>query len=416
MDAAAPVPGTNGRFAENLVFFARALRAAGLPVGPKAVLEAIEAVTAAGIGGKQDLYWTLHAVFVKRREHSILFEQAFRVFFRRKAFIEKMIAQLSRAAPADPEKKHEEMLRRINEALFGAEKPKEKPEPTEIEIDARMTVSEVERLRSRDFEQMSAAEIRKAKDEVAHLVMPLEWVPTRRFSPDPHGHRVDARRSLRASLRAGGATIDIRFRSRAEKRPPLVAICDISGSMANYSRIFLHFLHALTRSGRRVHTFVFATELTNITRALQSHKDPDLALAACGHLVRDWEGGTRIGQALSAFNKNWSRRVLSGGAVVLLITDGLERKLSRDLVDAVDRLHRSSRRLIWLNPLLRYDAFEPKAVGMRAMLPHVDEFRTLHNLNAIADLCRALSAHRPAREADPKRFRVEKLTPEAFAS
>jgi uncharacterized protein with von Willebrand factor type A (vWA) domain len=406
----APVVGEaeGGRLAENIAFFARTLRAAGMPVGPKTVIEAIEALQVAGIGSKQDLYWVLHAIFVTKREHSVLFEQAFRVFFRRRGYVEKMIAQLSRVVPGEA-RNHEEMLRRITEALFGNEPPKGEEKPSDVDIDARMTVSDTERFRAKDFEQMTAVELARAKAQVADLVMPLEWVSTRRFRPDPHGHRIDARRSLRASLRAGGATIDLKWRARAEKRPPLVAICDISGSMASYSRIFLHFLHALTKTGRKVHTFVFATELTNITRALQAHKDPDLALAACGHMVRDWEGGTRIGEVLVEFNKNWSRRVLSGGAVVLLITDGLERRVRRSLVEAMDRLHRSSRRLIWLNPLLRYDQFEAKAFGMRAMLPHVDEFRTLHNLTSIADLCQALSAHRPSREADPKRFAYEKF-------
>ena len=173
--------------------------------------------------------------------------------------------------------------------------------------------------------------------------------------------------------------------------------------MSQYSRIFLHFLHALSKSGRRVSSFLFATELSNISRALKGTKDPDAALAQCGRQVRDWDGGTRISSALHAFNRRWSRRVLGQGAVVLLITDGLERDLDGGLAKELDRVHRSCRRLIWLNPLLRFDAFEAKAGGIRAMLPHVDEFRTFHNLNAIADLCLALQADGRV-AADPKRY------------
>jgi uncharacterized protein with von Willebrand factor type A (vWA) domain len=271
-----------------------------------------------------------------------------------------------------------------------------------VEFDRRLTVSDVELFRARDFEGMSAAETAEAKREIARLVMPAQFVRTRRFRPDPRGARADPRATMRACLRAGGDAFEPRFRSVQERTPPLVAICDISGSMSQYSRIFLHFLHALAMTGRVVHGFTFATELTNITRALRSTKDPDIALAGASKLVRDWDGGTRIGVTLEAFNKRWARRVLAGGAVVLLITDGLEREVAPELARELARLRRSCRRLLWLNPLLRFEGFEAKAAGIRAMLPHVDEFRTLHSLNSIADLCRGLAAG-GARDADPAR-------------
>ncbi len=394
----------SGHLAENIAYFARALRAAGLPLGPKSVLEAVEAVGQARIGNREDFYWTLHSVLVKRREHMVLFDQAFRIFWRRRALLEKMMQQFMHAAPGDPDQKREEASRRIADALFHDEPDlTPKPPEPEIELDARMTVSDTEILRSRDFEQMSAAEIEQAKREIAKLVMPLNLVQTRRYKPDLRGHLIDPRRSMRASMRAGGAGIELRMRSFADRHPPVVALCDISGSMSQYSRIFLHFLHALSRSGRKVSSFLFATELSNITRSLQGTKDPDVALAACGRQVRDWDGGTRISAALHSFNKQWSRRVLGQGAIVLLITDGLEREVDASLAKELDRLRRSSRRLIWLNPLLRFDGFQAKALGIRAMLPHVDEFRTLHNLNAIADLCVALQAGRTI-DANPARF------------
>jgi uncharacterized protein with von Willebrand factor type A (vWA) domain len=170
--------------------------------------------------------------------------------------------------------------------------------------------------------------------------------------------------------------------------------------MADYSRLFLHFLHAVSEKGRRVHAFAFATRLTNITRALRA-KDPDDALGECARMVQDWDGGTRIAHCLERFNKDWSRRVLGQGAIVLLITDGLERTVDDGLDHEMDRLQRSCRRLVWLNPLLRFEAFEAKAAGIRAMLPHVDEFRTIHNLNPLAYLVRALGADAD-RAADPK--------------
>ncbi|MCB1453796.1 MAG: VWA domain-containing protein, partial [Rhizobiaceae bacterium] len=197
-------------------------------------------------------------------------------------------------------------------------------------------------------------------------------------------------------LRTGGDLIIPRFRSVRTVQPPLVVLADISGSMSQYTRIFLHFMHALSEKRRRVHTFVFGTRLTNLTRQLR-HRDPDEALEQASAAVADWSGGTRIGDTLHEFNRVWSRRVLSQGAVVLLITDGLERDDPGGLEAEMERLHKSCRRLVWLNPLLRFEGFEPRARGVQAMLPHVDELRAVHSLDALTDLCASLSAsHGPA--------------------
>jgi uncharacterized protein len=364
------------------------------------VLDAIEAVEAARVGAREDFYWTLHSVFVKRHEHSVLFDQAFRIFWRRRALIEKLIAQMSPVAPpAKPdETKPEAGALRVNEAL--SPKPQDTPPRELTEFSARLTMSDAEILRAKDFAQMSADEIARAKRVIAALRLPDDDTPTRRYRADSHGHRIDPRRTFRRSLRAGGATIDLAFRTRSVRRPPLVALVDISGSMAEYSRLFLHFLHAVAEKGRRVHAFVFATRLTNITREL-THRDPDEALARASSLVQDWEGGTRIAVCLHEFNRRWSRRVLTQGAVVLLFTDGLERQVGPDLAFEMDRLRRSSRKLVWLNPLLRFDAFQARASGVRAMLPHVDEFRPIHSLGSMEELCRALGEER-SRESDPR--------------
>ena len=401
--AAVAEPEIGGHLAENVAYFGRALRTAGMAVGPGAMLDAVQAIETIGIGHKDEFRAALEAVFVKKRQDSDLFDQAFRLFWRRRALLEKMMATMMPIAPGDPTTKREEALRRITEALFDQKPPEEQPERERVDLDSRLTFSDIEVFRARDFDGMSAAEVAEAKRQIAALQMPLQRVKTRRFVADPHGHRADPRAAMRASLRAGGDAFELKFRARAEKVPPLVALCDISGSMSQYSRIFLHFLHALAQTGRRVSAFTFATELTNVTRALRSTKDPDIALRGASKLVRDWDGGTRIGQTLERFNKQWARRSLAGGAIVLLITDGLEREVRPDLARELSRLQRSCRRLIWLNPLLRFDGFEAKAAGVRAMLPHVDEFRTLHNLHSIADLCAALSASGSS-EADPRRF------------
>jgi uncharacterized protein with von Willebrand factor type A (vWA) domain len=387
-----------GRLAENIVYFARALRAAGIPVGPGAVLDALEALKVAGVGTRDDFYWTLHAVFVKRHEHSILFDQAFRIFFRRRGYIDQLLAMMLPQAPAAPQAPQAGATR-IHEALFAGLDDKLRKE-REVELDARMTVSDREVLQRKDFAQMTAAEIAAAKDAMKRVVLPLAELRTRRLTPHLHGHLIDIRRTLRASMKGGGDFIDLRFIGPKTRPPPLVALLDISGSMSQYSRIFLHFLHALTDARKRVSTFLFGTRLTNVTRALRE-RDPDDALAACSAAVPDWSGGTRIASSLRAFNKLWARRVLAQGAIVLLITDGLERDADATLAFEMDRLHRSCRRVIWLNPLLRFEGFEARARGIKAMLPHVDEMRPIHNLESMTGLVAAL-AHGGDSSADPK--------------
>ena len=392
-----------GRLAENITFFARALREAGLPIGPGAVLDAVEAVEAARIGTKQDFYWTLHAVFVKKHEHSIVFEQAFGLFWKRRALIEKIIATLSPHSPGAPpdDKKPDAGALRAAQALLKQSQQEEIKEE-QIEFNARLTMSEREILQRKDFAQMTADEVRSARRLIDQMQMPDDWVETRRFKPDPRGRRIDARRSLRAALRSGGQAMVLEKRERGLVRPPVVAICDISGSMAEYTRTFLHFLHALTDKRRHVETFLFGTRLTNVTRALR-RRDPDEALARCSEEVKDWAGGTRISTSLHRFNVDWSRRVLTQGAIVLLFTDGLERDGVEALGREMDLLHRSCRKLVWLNPLLRWDGFEARAEGIRAMLPHVDEFRPIHNLHAMKVLVEALSA-KPSAATDPKQW------------
>jgi uncharacterized protein with von Willebrand factor type A (vWA) domain len=399
-----PSPTGDGRLADNIVFFARALRKAGLKIGPAAIADAIEAVETIGIGSRDEFHAALSSIFVKRHEDRAVFNEAFRLFWRSRDLVQKMIAMMSPVAPENREKgKPRPGESRASDALLGdREDRRPQREAPDIEIDARFTTSGNELLRRMDFAQMSAAEIAAAKKELARLELPLDSVRTRRFVASHVAAKVDPRATMRVALRTGGTLILPRYREAKEMQPPLVVLADISGSMSQYTRIFLHFLHVLTEKRRRVHTFLFGTRLTNVSRQMR-HKDPDEALDECAAAVRDWSGGTRIGETLKEFNRLWARRVLGQGAIVLLITDGLEREGVELLETEMDRLHRSCRRLIWLNPLLRFDGFEPRARGVRAMLPHVDEFRPVHNLLSLADLVSALSAGR-AGAYDPRRF------------
>jgi uncharacterized protein with von Willebrand factor type A (vWA) domain len=377
-----------GQTADNIVGFARALRAAGIPVGPGAVIDALNALQLIDIGGRGDVFATLQAIFVKRHEHALIFAQAFDLFFRAAEDWKQMLDSVP--LPDQPKKKPPPASRRVQEA-FAQTQTTEAPR-TEAQ-EARLAVSDKEILQKKDFAQMTAAEIAQVTRAIAAMKLPQAELRTRRYRPDARGLRLDMRRTLRASLRTGGDIIDIRKLGRIDKPAPIVALLDISGSMSEYTRLFLHFLHAITDARKRVSVFLFGTRLTNVTRSLRA-RDPDEALASCSSAVEDWAGGTRIATSLHTFNKLWGRRLLGQGAIVLLISDGLEREADARLAFEMDRLHRSCRRLIWLNPLLRYGGFEPKAQGVKMMLPHVDEFRPVHNLSSIEGLIEALSSMR----------------------
>ena len=395
----------SGRLPENIMHFARVLREAGIPVGPGAVIDALDAAATGAMASREDFYWMLHAVFVKRHEHSALFEQAFHVFWRRPKMLEQMMQMLFQQIQVEaPAKEKKAGMRRLAEAMFsGAETTsrRERP-PGEIEIEAEFTASADEVLRKRDFEQMTAEEMRRARLAIARMRLDRFEVKTRRFRRALHGHRIDMRRTLRDSLRAGGDVIDLARKERQHREPPLVVLADISGSMAGYSRMFVHFLHALSNDRSRVHVFLFGTRLSNVTRALR-RRDVDEAMEKVSDQVKDWSGGTRIAECLRDFNFHWARRVLTQGAHVLLMTDGLERGDTGDLMAEMARLKRSARRIVWLNPLLRYDRFEARAAGIRAIMPHVDEFRPVHNLQSLEDMAAALSYSGKAGH-DPRRW------------
>lgn len=381
---------TVGRIAENIMYFARLLRSAGLPVGPGKVLDAISAVRLVGIGAQDDLYWCLFSQFVNRYDQRELFDQAFHIFWRNPHIMERMIGAMLPIIRVEQEAELEEMSRRLSEAIGSSDvEGNARTDMDKVEFDASFTFSDKEVLQEKDFESMSTDEIAEAKRAIAKLKLPIVDVPTRRFRRSNRGAHIDLRATLRAALRSIDS-IPLKFKQPRRRHPPLVILCDISGSMSRYSRMFLHFMHSITNDRDRVHSFVFGTRLTNITRHLR-HRDIDVALDNAAEAVKDWSGGTRIGACLKQFNNTWSRRVLGQGAITLIISDGLDRDEGEGLRKQMERLAKSTRRLIWLNPLLRYEGFEPRASGIRAMLPYVDDFRSVHNLNSLADLAAVLS-------------------------
>ncbi|HEY8068279.1 MAG TPA: VWA domain-containing protein [Burkholderiales bacterium] len=382
--------GSKGLLGENVMHFARLLRAAGLRLGPDRVVDCVKALELADCNRREDWYWTMSAVFLSKEEQRPIFDQAFRIFWRDPKLVEKMMAALLPKTYGRAGKPEQEQSQRLSDALFNQKKMQEQREEQKIELDARLTFSSREVLQRMDFDTMSAAELAEAKKMLRELRLPLPLIRTRRNQIDKRGKTINLRATLRESLRDGGDVIPLVRAAPIEMHPPLVVLCDISGSMNPYARMFLHFLHAITNDRDRVSVFVFGTRLTNITRQLR-HRDVDVAMARVADAIKDWSGGTRIGWSMREFNWRWSRRLLGQNACLLLVSDGLDREAGEGLSEEMQRLHKSCRQLIWLNPLLRYDKFEARPAGVRAMLPHVDRFLPVHNLKSLIDLSRALA-------------------------
>lgn len=380
--------------ADNIVHFSRILRDAGLAVGPDRVLTALAAVEAVGLTRREDVHAALSAVMLDRHEQQAIFDAAFEAFWRDPKLLEQMMHALLPSVQGRGEKVQPPRSNRLAEALAAPRAPQPpRPDPThdELRFDAEFSFSERERLQQADFESMTTAEYELAKQLAERAPLPVHPVRRRRHEASARG-LPDLQRSLRRMVRQP-ETLMPAFTQPRRELPPLVVLLDISGSMDRYSRLFLHYVHGLTRRHLKVHTFTFGTRLTNITRCLRE-RDPDQALKLADAQVQDWKGGTRIAASLDEFNRRWARRVLGGNAAVLLVSDGLERDEGGALERAAAQLQRSAHELVWLNPLLRFEGFQPRAAGIRVLLAHVDRFLPVHNLQSLADLGRAL--RRPA--------------------
>ena len=376
------------RLARNVLHFVRLLRRAGLHVGPGDIVDAGRAVAAIDALDRDQFYWALHAVLIRRHADHPMFDEAFKLFWRDPLGAE---AALGLLLPQVRTPTTRALSRRLSEAWrppapAAAEAPPAQPP----EIDTFLAYSADEILRTRDFDEMSADELARARRLIRQLDAKLPTIASRRTIAARRGRRLDAARTVRAALRHHGELAALLRRRRVERPLEVVVLCDISGSMGRYAEMLLRFVHALQAHRGTGHVFTFATHLTNVTRVLRD-RDVDRALALAGREVTDWSSGTRLGACLHEFNRLWSRRVLGQGAIVLLVTDGLDREDAGELAAEAARLRRSCRRLIWLNPLLRYAGFEPRATGVRALLPNVDEHRPVHDLDSLASLAQALA-------------------------
>jgi uncharacterized protein with von Willebrand factor type A (vWA) domain len=378
--------------ARNVVHFVRLLRGAGLGMSPAQAVDALEALRWIDIERRDDVRATLAALLVHAPDEREIFDQAFELFWRDPDWEGKLRALLlPKVTNGAPPPKRNNRLADALAARAAASSEKTSRERDDQErLHARATFSSQERLSRRDFETLTADEWRALRHQIRSHRMPLATEPTRRLKAASRGTHADLRASARDAVRSGGDWTKWRYKKVVERRPPLVLLLDISGSMSAYSRAVLYFCHALLQSRERLQVFLFGTRLTNATRALRE-RDPDVAIAALSDKVVDWSGGTRIGATLAEFNRRWARRVLGGRATVLFVTDGLDHE-AIDVLDAeMLRLRRLAHRLVWLNPLLRYPEFTPRARGVRAILPHVDAMLAAHNLDSLAAVGRELA-------------------------
>src|SRR5574337_362620 len=366
-----------------------------MAIGPDRVLAALAAVELVGLDRRDDVRAALSAVMLERHEQQALFNAAFDTFWRDPKLLEQMMYLLLPKVTGRGDKVRPPRANRLAEALSAPRRdearaadaaPKE-----EVQFEAQFTFSDRERLQKADFETMTTAEFELAKKLAEELPLPVDPVRRRRHETaarDGRGARIDLRATMQRMARQP-QTLDPCFTRPREEPPAIVVLLDISGSMDRYSRLMLHYAHGLGRRALAVHVLTFGTRLTNITRCLRE-RDPDIALRLADGLVKDWKGGTRIASSLAEFNRVWAKRLLGSNAAVLLVSDGLDRDEHGGLAEAAAQLHRMAHQLVWLNPLLRYDGFEPRAAGVRAILPHVDRFLPVHNLASLADLGRAL--------------------------
>lgn len=382
----------------HLAEFAAALRHNGIRVGVDGVVHAVHAIEALGPDRRDDVRAALRASLLSRHDQRDAFDALFDHFFRvRGSGPVAGLPSSSRGAkagtPADA------AVRRRGESIESAASGEGHAPPSRTR-DASGSASAAEQLRKADFATLAPDRIAEIRRHVERLRLLLRPLPVRRHVPDPRGRRVDLRATLRVTVREGGVMADLRRRAPRRQPPPLIVLCDVSGSMRRYSEVLLGFVHAAARDLDEVRAFVFGTRLTDITRSL-AERAPDAALARIADAVDDYAGGTRIGASLGEFNRRHARRVSIARATVLLITDGLERGDPDVLAVEAARLRRSCRRLVWLNPLLRHDGFEPLAAGIRALLPQADDFLPVHNLASLERLADVLATNPAPRNRKP---------------
>lgn len=383
------------RLIDNLAGFARLLRGAGLTIGSEQLVQSVRALGLVGLRDRSDFYWALAGSLVTRPEHKAVFDQAFDLFWwshsRTNPVAELSVWRRDDTATGDDDDT-QVPLNLLLDASAAAADAGDKERAT----DQRDSAAANERLNDKHFDQMNVDELAAVKQRLGQLLFDPAPYLARRRERSVNGDAIDWRRSLRSIPRNGGTLLEFARNRRREEEPTLVLLCDISGSMQIYSRVLLHFVCAVAQRRKNTHAFLFGTQLTNVSRYLGG-ANIDATVDRITGETRDFDGGTRIGAALAEFNKQWSRRLLSRRSIVILVSDGLDGEDSSTLEHEVDRLHRSCRHLMWLNPLLRFTGFEAKASGIKAILRHVDSVHAIHSLRHVGDVAAALATAVPRR-------------------
>ena len=397
-----------GKLPENVLLFTHLLRASGIKIGSDGVTDAISAIKTLGLKSKRAFYFSLLTCLTKKKEDEIIFRQAFDLFWQNPKFQEKtrnMLLPKTRVSEQDEQK--EELAQRIRENLPKTEKIKKLDELEDnIIFDTSGSASDIQLKKSKDFGTMSKNELRQATDVIRDLSVHLPQKPFRRFEPKKMGPHLSVRHGLKDSVKNFGIVLP-KFMKRKEKDRPIVFLIDISGSMENYSKMLLHFVHNLMQRHRNCLVFLFGTKLTNITHLLKN-KDIDDALQKISKVTDDWAGGTRIRDSIYEFNKTWVRRTPVSGSLVLFISDGLDKNHQSDLLIQMERLKKNCKYLLWLNPLLRYKKFLPKSVSIKRILKNVDALLPIHSLESIENLTLYLS-RKPKGDSDILNWRTRIL-------
>jgi uncharacterized protein with von Willebrand factor type A (vWA) domain len=380
-----------GKLADNLTAFGRALRRAGVPLDSSRIALAHDAAALVGVRSKPDLSAALEAALVSREQDRLVFRELFDAFFRNPDVANKLLAQMLPSAEgrAEPSKRRP----RVREALspqrgFGGKLVGQGEQ--KLEFDAAMTASDAERLRQADFNQLSAAEFALVERTAREITLPLPRYAARRAGQGARGAHIDWPGVLRAASRTGGEPLRLPRRTRQQVPHPLLVLVDVSGSMERYSRLLLAFLHAATRAQRRREVFAFGTQLTDLSAAFQL-ADSDAMLLAANRLIQDFAGGTRLGCSLSSLREQHARKLTGRRTLVLLITDGLDTGEPQALKDELQWLKRHCGRLLWLNPLLRFEGYAPLAQGAATLHAHVDAMLAVHNLASLEQLAQSLA-------------------------
>ena len=370
---------------ENILRFIRLLRNSGIKIGNQSSIDALNSIKILKIGNRNEFYWALHSNLIYRNEDKEIFDQCFHLFWQNPKILQQMFNLLlpqigTQKAPTTNKKQ----LKRISDNIQKQIKDIEKEKKEEIIFDSKMSWSNKSALNTKDFEMMSLKEIKQAEKEIENFLIKSKTQISRRWKKNDQSSKISTKYTIKKSVKNNGI-IHLAFKDRIKKFKPLVILIDISGSMESYSRIMLFLSHMLIQQHKNVEIFTFGTKLTRITKFLKN-KDVDDSLDRVGKFVNDWAAGTKITSSIKDFNFNWSRRILTQNQTLLLITDGLERDDRQNLDFEINRLSLFTNNIIWLNPLLRYEKFEPKVNSIKTILRHVDKHVPIHNINSIKRL------------------------------